>query len=113
MRGLVRLQALEVREAERRAEVFAQVHPVLFRDRQEYIHDLRIELRSGAAANLFAGMGNGQCLAVGSIADHRVERIGNRKYSCAEGNLLSFEPTRITGAIEKFLVRQHDFSCIP
>src|SRR5262249_15951821 len=86
---LVRLQALQMGETERRAQVFAQVHPVLFRNRKENIYNFRIELCSRAAANFLARMGNGQRFAVRAVADHGVERIRHGKYTRAERNLFA------------------------
>src|SRR5437660_3609184 len=54
-------------------------------------------------------MGHGQGAAVGAIADHRIERIGDGKYAGPERDLLTLQSARVTGAIEKFLVSEHDF----
>jgi len=99
-----------VRQAEGRAEAFAEVHPMLFRDGQEDIDDFGIELSTGATADFFAGMANGKRFAIRAVADHGVERIRNGKYAGAERNLLAFEAARIAGAVKKFLVRENDFS---
>ena len=46
-------------ETEGRAEVFAEIDPVLLRNGGEDLDDLGVELRAGAAANLFAGVRHG------------------------------------------------------
>src|SRR5579859_2705512 len=107
------LEISQVREPERRAQMFAQINPVLFRDCSEDLHDFGIELRPGAAANLFAGMGHGQSAAVRAVADHRVERIGDRENARSQGYLVAPEASRIAGAVEKFLVGQYDFRSVP
>src|SRR5260370_38821938 len=83
------LQVLQMREAEGRAEVLSQIHPVLLRDGHEHGDDRRVKLAAAAALNLFAGMRHRQGSAVGPIADHGIERIGNGKDSRAEKDLVT------------------------
>src|SRR5579885_3669875 len=97
-------EVLEVGEAERGAEVFAEFDPVLLGDGHEDVHDFGVELGAGAALNFLAGVLNGQSFAVGAVADHGVEGIGDSEDTGAEGNLLAFELAGIAGAIEKFLM---------
>ncbi len=81
-----------MREPERRAQVFAQINPVLFRDGGKDLDDLRVELRPGAAPNLFARMGHRQSTAVRAVANHR---------SCGEASTKSAPVSRkIQGELE-------------
>jgi len=81
---------------------------VLLWNREKYFHDLGVELSAGAAANLFPCVRHRQGLAVRTIADHGIHRIGKGEYARAEGNLLSTQSAGITGAVEKFLVGKDD-----
>jgi len=96
-------------QAEGRAKVFAQVDPVLFGDGEKDLDDFGIELRVGAAANFLAGVGHGESFAIRTVADHGVERIGDREDSRAEGDLLAFEAAWVASAVVKFLVSENDF----
>src|ERR1700730_4134757 len=106
------LQVAEVGEAEWRAQVFAQLQPVLFGDRQENLNNFGIELRAGAAADFFACVRQWQRFAIGAIADHGVKRVGDGENSRAQRNLLAFQAAGIAGPIEEFLVSENDFSGI-
>src|SRR5260370_38876531 len=103
------LQVLQMREAEGRAEVLSQIHPVLLRDGHEHVDDRRVKLAAGAALNLFAGMGHRQGSAVGPVADHGIERIGDGKDARAERNLITVQSPGVTRAVKKLLVCEHDF----
>src|SRR5713226_6723947 len=50
------LQVLQMSQAEWRAEVFAQVQPVLFGNGHKDVDDLGVKLATRAAFDLFAGM---------------------------------------------------------
>lgn len=100
-------------EAEGRAEVFAEVKPVLLGDGGEDFDDFGIELRAGAATNLFTSVAHRQSFAVGAVADHGVERIGDGEDAGAERNLIALEAARVAGAIEELLVGEHDLGSIP
>ena len=106
------LEILEMGEAEGGAEVFAEVDPVLFWDGGEDFDDLGIELCAGAAANFFASVAHGQSFAVGAVADHGVERIGDGENAGAEGDLIAFEAARVAAPVEELLVSQDDFGGI-
>src|SRR5882762_11685662 len=69
------LQVLQMRQAERRAEVLPQIHPVLFRNGHKHVDDRWVKLAAEAALNLFASMRHRQGSAVGTVADHGIERI--------------------------------------
>lgn len=99
-------------ETEGGAEVFAEIDPVLLRDGEEDLDNFGIELGFGAAANFLAGVGHGKSFAVGAVADHGVERIGDGKNACAEGNLIAFEAARIAGAVIELLVSENNFRSI-
>jgi hypothetical protein len=79
-----------MRQSERGAQVLAELNPMLVWDRHKDFDHLGVKLRTGAAANLFAGVGHGQRFAVGTVADHRVERIRHREYSGTERDLFLF-----------------------
>lgn len=64
-------------KAEGRAEILAQIDPVLFGNGEKYLDDLWIELRAGTAANFLAGVGHGQGVAIWAIAQHGVKSIGD------------------------------------
>src|SRR5579859_6269214 len=106
------LEVAQVSEAERRAEVFAQVTPVLFGNGAENFDDLGIELRSRATTNFFAGVGHRQSFAIRAVADHGVQRVGNGEYAGAERNLVALQAAGITGAVVEFLVRENNFGGI-
>ena len=76
-------------QTERRAEILTQVHPMLLRYGEKDVDNFRVELRSGAAPNLFPRMADGKCFPIGAVADHGVEGVGDRAYSCAERNLFT------------------------
>ena len=84
------LKVAEMGEPERRAQVFAEFDPVFFGDREEDFDDLGIELRAGAAPNLFASVRERQGFAIGAIADHGVKRVGDREDAGAERDLFAF-----------------------
>src|SRR6266851_3312819 len=90
-----RLQILQVRQSEGRAKVLAQLQPVLFRNRQEYLYNPGIKLRPGAAFDLLSRMGERKRFAVWAIADHGVDRVGNGEDACAQGNILAFQSPRV------------------
>src|SRR6266566_6086036 len=83
------LQVLELREAERGAEVFSQIQPVLLRNGHKHVNHRWIKLAPGAAPNLFPGMGHWQGSAVGAVADHGIERIRDGKDARTERNLFA------------------------
>ena len=78
-------------QAERRAEVFPQLQPVLFGNGHKYVDDRRVKLAPGAALNLFASMRHRQGSAVGTVADHGIERIRDGKDARAERNLFTLQ----------------------
>jgi len=82
---------------------------MLFGDGGEDFDDFGVELRAGAAANFFAGVGHRQSAAVGAVTDHGVERVGDRENAGAEGNLVAFQAARIAGAVVELLVSKDDF----
>src|SRR3984957_13490769 len=77
--------------------------------RQEYFHNLRVKLPSGEALDFLASSRDGQCLAVGTVGDHGVERVGHGKYTGAYGDLIAFQTARISRAVVTFLMRKNDF----
>ena len=106
---VARLKVFELGEAEGGAEVFAELDPVALGDGEKDFDDFGIELRAGATADLFAGVGHGQGFAVRAVADHGVERIGDGEYARAERNLFALEATRVAGTIVELLVSEDDF----
>jgi len=111
-RKAFRLEVFQVGEAEGGAEVFAEVEPVLFRDGGEDFDDFGIELGAGAAANFFAGVGHGESFAVGAVADHGVEGIGDSENTGAERDLVALESAGVAGAVVELLVSEDDFGGI-
>src|SRR5712692_6119259 len=99
-------------EAERGTEVFPQIQPVLLRNGHKHVDYRWVELAAGAALNLFAGMGHRQSSAVRTVADHGIERIRDGKDARSERNLFALQPPRVTGAVKKLLVSEHDFRSI-
>src|SRR5438128_5367036 len=97
-----------MREAEGRAEVFAQVQPVLLRNGHEHVDDGGVKLAARAAINLRAGMGHRQGTAVRTVADHGIERIRDGKDSRSQRNLFALQPAGITRAVKKFLVCEYN-----
>ena len=47
-------------------------------------------------------------LAVLALFAHRVERIGDRHYSCGDRYLVSAQPVGITATVPSFVVMAHD-----
>src|SRR5579859_1712772 len=72
-----RLQISQVRQTERRAQIFPQFFPVVFGDGQKHFDDFGIELCSSAPLDLFACVGHRKCFAVRPVADHCVHAVGN------------------------------------
>src|SRR5882762_9076872 len=95
------LQAFQVSETERRAEVFSQFEPVLFGDGHEDVDDLGIKLAARTALNLLAGVGHRESAAIGAIADHGVERVGDGEYAGAQRDLVALQAAGIAGAVKK------------
>src|ERR1700687_3351229 len=104
----VGLQVLQMCQAERRAEVFPQIHPVLFRNGHKHVDDRWVKLTPGAALNLFTGMGHRQGSAVGTVADHGIERICNCKDARTERNLFALYSPGVTRAVKKLLECEND-----
>src|ERR1700723_1573748 len=77
--------------------------------RQEYFHNLRVKLPPGKTLDFFASSCDGQRLAVGTVGDHGVERIGHGKYTGAYGDLIALQTARISRAVVTFLMRQNNF----
>src|SRR5260221_13400470 len=98
------MQIAQMGEPEGRSKSFPQLAPVVFRNGQKDFGDFGIELSTSAALNLFAGVGHRQGPAVGSVADHGVQAVGDGKDSGAQRNLFALEAAWITGAVIKFLV---------
>ena len=79
--------------------------PQLVRNLEKDLHHRRIELRAGAAQNLFPRHVEAARLAIRAVTGDGVQRIGNRKNARANRN-----PPRATAgiatAVEVFLVRK-------
>src|SRR6267378_4771935 len=95
------LQVLQMRQAKRRAEVLPQIHPVLFRNGHKHVDDCWVKLTPRTTLNLFAGMRHRQGSAVGTVADHGIERIRNCKNARTERNLFVLQSPGVTGAVKK------------
>jgi len=59
-----------------RAEIFAQLDPVVFGNGEKDLHNLGIELRSGTAANLLARVRDRKSIAIGPVVRHCIENVG-------------------------------------
>ena len=103
-----RLKIVEMGEAEGGIEILVEVGPVGFRDGEEYLDDARVELGAGAALDLFAGVGYGECAAVGAVGNHGVQGIGDGEYARADGDILAAEAAGVAGAVEELLVGEDD-----
>ena len=103
------LGVFELGEAEGIADFFVEVHPDSVGMRQEDLDYAGVELFAGVAFDFCASGGNRERFAIRAIGNHGVESVGDRENSGADGNLLAAEAARIAGAVEAFLVRQHDF----
>src|SRR5579863_5693449 len=75
----------------------------------EDIDHLGVELCARTAANLFAGVIEGQGFTVWAVADHGVERVSDGKDSRPEWNLFAPKGAGIAAAVKKLLVSKHDF----
>src|SRR5271170_6403249 len=101
----------EIDRANRRGEpsgFVAQVGPGLFRQREEDLDDLGVELLEGAANYLFGSGGERGCSAVRTVGGHGVERVGDGEDAGAERNLFTAKTARVAGAIEALLVGVDD-----
>src|SRR5260221_2899623 len=96
-----------MRQPEGRTEIFSQLQPMLLGYGHKNFHHFRIELRSRAALDFSPGMRKRQGFAVRPVADHGVERIGNREYTSATGNVVRFQAAWVSSAVKEFLVGQH------
>src|SRR5713226_5999702 len=86
---------------------------MLLRNRQEYPDNSRVKLTARAALNFLTRMRHRQRFAIGPVADHGVERIGDGKYPRSKRNLVALQPARIARAVIEFLMRQHDLRGVP
>jgi hypothetical protein len=105
-------EILELGEAEGGAEVFPQLDPVLFWDGEEDFDHFGIELGAGTAADFIARMAHRKSFAVGAVADHGVEGVGDGEDARSEWNFFAAEAAGITGAVKEFLVGENDFGGI-
>ena len=85
---------------------------MLLGDGGEDFDDLGIELRAGAAADFFAGVRERKGFAIGAVADHGVERVGDSENTGPEGDLIALEAAGIAGAVVELLVSEDDFGGI-
>lgn len=108
MREKLGFQVFELGQAERRAEIFAEIDPVLFGDREENLDDLGVELGSGTATDFLACVAHGEGAAVRSIADHGVERVSDGEDAGPKRDGIATQTARVTGAIKEFLVSEND-----
>src|SRR5579883_3610218 len=86
----------------------ANIRPVAGRHPQEAAHHVRIEMRAGAPLDLLPGGSKGLRLSVEAPGGHHVQAVRHGEHARAEGNLLSPQDRKITGAVETLVVRQHD-----
>ena len=93
--------------------MFAEIEPVFFWDGGEDFDDFGVELCARTAANFFAGVGHGESAAVRAVADHGVERIGDGEDAGTEGDLITFEAARVSGAVVELLVSENDLRSLP
>src|SRR5207244_6203947 len=70
--------------------------PELFRERG---HDLRVELRTGAALELRERLVRDEPATVGALRGHRVEGVRDEEDPRAERDLLARQPIRIAPAV--------------
>src|SRR5437773_4852245 len=98
-----------MRQPERRAEILAQLNPMLFRDRHKNFDHFRIELAAGTPLDFLSRMRHRKCPAIRPVANHGVERVSDSKDARPQGNLVGLQAARIAGAVEKLLVRQDNF----
>src|SRR6266404_7006540 len=96
-------------QAERRAQVFAQLQPVLLGYGHENVDYFGIELGARAALYLSPGVRQRQSFAIRPVADHGIKRIRDSEDARPERDVVVFQAARVSGAVKKFLVRQHDF----
>ena len=73
----------------------AQLVPQLVGNLEEDFHHGGVELRSGAAQNLFARRVEAARLAVGTVAGDRVQGVGQGKDARADGNLIAAQAAGI------------------
>src|SRR5260370_39527323 len=82
---------------------------MLYRDGHENLDHFRIEMAAGTGLDFFTRMRHRESPAIGPVANHGVERVGNSKDPCPQWNLLAFQASGITGAVIELLVGKHDF----
>src|SRR6186713_1399072 len=85
---------------------------VLFKVSQRSFNECRIELGTGASADLLRGLLELDRSIVGSLVDHRVDGIDNGKNAGSERNVASRNAARVATAVELFVTGMHEFSSI-
>jgi hypothetical protein len=60
---------------------------VVFGNGEKHLHNLGIEVCSSAAANLLAFVSHRKSIAIGPVAQHGIERVGDGDDACPERNL--------------------------
>src|ERR1035438_769349 len=84
--------------------------PQLIGDFEKDPNHCRIELRSGASKDLFAGGVEASGLAVRAVAGDRIQGVGHREDASADGNLDFNQAVGIAATVEMFLMREDNLS---
>src|SRR5258708_4067201 len=85
----------------------AKILPDFRRYTKEDIGDLRVELGSPASQDFLPRRLQSGRLTVRPVRGHRIQRIGERKQSSAQRNLLSRQAVGISQSIEAFVMVPH------
>jgi hypothetical protein len=98
----------QMSEAERRAEVFTEFDPMVLRNGKKHLDDFGIKLGACTAPNFLTRVRHGKGIAVGAVAQHGIEGIGDGKDTCSQRDLFAAQAARIAGTVEKLLVSKDD-----
>jgi len=82
--------------------------PVLRWNRQERLHDMRIELRTAAADDLRRRHFEGTGAAIRSVRRDRVERIDDVEDACPDHDVVPTESRGIPGSVPSLVMLQND-----
>ena len=83
---------------------------MVFWNGEKDLDDFGVELRAGTAANFLARVRHRKGIAIGPVAQHGIESIGDGDDACPERNLFTAQATWIARTIEELMVGEDDFS---
>ena len=79
-----------------------------FGNGEKDLHEFRVKLRTSTAANLFARVRHRKGIAIGPVAQHGIESIGDGDDARPERNLFTAQAAWIACTIEELMVSEDD-----